>query len=215
MNKAVIFDLDGTLIDSLPDIFEHVNITLEKYGAPKKDKSLIRQYIGNGARNLILRSFDHKIESERADEILAFYNKSYTESDSPKTQLFSGIKEVLLELKKRGYKLGILTNKPQLTTDDVYKTYLSEIGFDAVVGYSAGRKIKPDPEALFDMLKGLDVSIENAYFVGDGETDVEVAINAKVNGIAVLWGYRDKDQLLLAGAKAFADKPSDLLEFIK
>lgn len=214
MNKAVIFDLDGTLIDSLPDIAEYVNITLEKYGAPKKDVCKIRQYIGNGARNLILRSFDGAIEGERAEEILAFYNKSYTESGSPKTRLFEGVKEVLFELKKRGYKLGVLTNKPQVTTDGVYQTYLKEIGFDAVVGQTAGKKIKPNPDTLLELLNSLGVLVENAYMVGDGETDVEVAINAGVHGVAVLWGYRDKDQLLNAGAKVFADKPSDLLKVI-
>lgn len=214
MNKAVIFDLDGTLIDSLPDIAEYVNITLEKYGAPKKEVCKIRQYIGNGARNLILRSFDGTIEGERAEEILAFYNKNYTESGSPKTRLFDGVKDVLLELKKRGYKLGILTNKPQVTTDGVYQTYLKEIGFDAVVGQTAGKKIKPNPDTLLELLNNLGVLAENAYMVGDGETDVEVAINAGVHGVAVLWGYRDKDQLLNAGAKVFADKPLDLLKVI-
>lgn len=214
MNKAIIFDLDGTLIDSLPDIAEYVNITLEKYGAPKKEVCKIRQYIGNGARNLILRSFDGTIEGERAEEILAFYNKNYTESGSPKTRLFDGVKDVLLELKKRGYKLGILTNKPQVTTDGVYQTYLKEIGFDAVVGQTAGKKIKPNPDTLLELLNNLGVLAENAYMVGDGETDVEVAINAGVHGVAVLWGYRDKDQLLNAGAKVFADKPSDLLKVI-
>ncbi len=214
MNKAVIFDLDGTLIDSLPDIAEYVNITLEKYGAPKKEVCKIRQYIGNGARNLILRSFDGAIEGERAEEILAFYNKNYTESGSPKTRLFEGVKEVLLELKKRGYKLGILTNKPQVTTDGVYQTYLKEIGFDAVVGQTAGKKIKPNPDTLLELLNSLGVLVENAYMVGDGETDVEVAINASVHGVAVLWGYRDKDQLLNAGAKVFAEKPLDLLKVI-
>ena len=214
MNKAVIFDLDGTLIDSLPDIAEYVNITLEKYGAPKKDVCKIRQYIGNGARNLILRSFDGAIEGERAEEILAFYNKSYTESGSPKTRLFEGVKEVLFELKKRGYKLGVLTNKPQVTTDGVYQTYLKEIGFDAVVGQTAGKKIKPNPDTLLELLNSLGVLVENAYMVGDGETDVEVAINAGVHGVAVLWGYRDKDQLLNAGAKVFVEKPLDLLKVI-
>lgn len=214
MNKAIIFDLDGTLIDSLPDIVEYVNLTLKKYGAPEKDAYKIRQYIGNGARNLILRSFDGTIEGERAEEILAFYNKSYTESGSPKTQLFEGIKEVLLELKKRGYKLGVLTNKPQITTDSVYDAYLKEIGFDAVVGQTAGKKIKPNPNTLLELLNELDVLPKNAYMVGDGETDVEVAINAGVHGVAVLWGYRDKEQLFNAGAKVFADKPSDLLNVI-
>jgi len=214
MNKAVVFDLDGTLIDSLPDIYHYVNVTLEKFDAPKRKLHEVRQFIGNGAKNLIKRSFNELTE-EQLKERLDYYNQKYTASGSPKTKLFDGVKETLLELKKRGYKLAILTNKPQITTEDVYKRYLMDIGFDVVFGARNGVKIKPDPEALFMILDELSVKSENAYFVGDGETDVMTAANGKVKAISVLWGYRDKAQLEEVGATVFADKPSDLIELIK
>ncbi len=213
MNKAVIFDLDGTIIHSLPDILEYVNITLEKFNAPLRTESEIRQFIGNGARNLIKRSFGNITEDE-LDERLAFYNEKYTNSGSPKTKLFDGVKELLLTLKERGYKLAILTNKPQKTTDEVYQKYLSFANFDMVVGQSSSVKCKPDKTATLNILKQLGVEKENAFFIGDGETDVLTSINAGIKNISVLWGYRDKDQLQEVGATTFVQHPKEILSLI-
>lgn len=214
MDKAVIFDLDGTLIDSLPDIYHYVNVTLEKFGDKKRAYNEVRAFIGYGAKNLIKKSFGGEFDGEDLKERLDFYNEKYTASRSPETKLFDGIREVLLELKNRGYKLAILTNKPQITTEDVYKRYLSDIGFDVVFGARDGVKIKPDPEGLNLVLEKLKVNKDNAYFVGDGETDIITGLNSGVVPIGVLWGYRDKDELVSAGATTFAEKPSDLLNII-
>lgn len=215
MNKAVIFDLDGTLLDTIPDIADSVNVTLKQFGAPMVNYEFVKKAVGNGARKLIERCFGDGFSKQEIDERLDYYNKLYTDSGSPKTCVYDGMGEVLIQLKKRGYKLGILTNKPQITTDDVYKTYLKQYGFDMVVGFKQGIKVKPDPTVLNQMLVELDVLPENAYFVGDGETDVEVSINANVNNVTVLWGNRDKEELALAGAKIFADKPEQLLTLIE
>ena len=214
MNKLIIFDLDGTLIHSVPDILEQINITLAHFNYPLCTENQIRQYIGNGARNLVKRCFGDLTE-EDLDQKLAFYNKIYTACGSPKTHVFEGMDKVLVELKKRGYKLAILTNKPQMTTDKVYQKYLSQYGFDMVVGQSNNVKCKPDKTATLNILKTLDVSEENTYFIGDGQTDIETAYNANIKHIAVLWGYRDKDQLEKVGAKVFAQNPLDILDIIK
>lgn len=215
MNKAVIFDLDGTLIDSLPDIAEHVNITLEKFGFPKKEYDFIRSLTGDGARNLIDRAFDFKYDGEELTKRLDFYNRVYTDSGSPNTKVFEGVGEMLIELKKRGYKLGILTNKPQMTTDGIYERLLSKYDFDIVVGSRPGVKIKPDPTMLLQMLEQIDVLPENCYFVGDDMPDAMIAINAGVKGVSELWGYRDKEALERVGAKVFVNTPNELLEVIK
>ena len=205
MKKAVIFDLDGTLIHSLPDILEYVNITLEKFNAPLRNESEIRQFIGNGARNLIKRSFGD-ITEEELDKRLAFYNEKYTNSGSPKTKIFDGVKELLLTLKERGYKLAILTNKPQKTTDEVYQKYLSFANFDMVVGQSSSVKCKPDKTATLNILKQLGVKNENAFFIGDGETDVLTSINAGIKNISVLWGYREFLELYTRNTVDFCKK---------
>ena len=214
MAKAVVFDLDGTLLDTLPDIADSVNQTLKKFGAPERTLEEVRAFIGNGAKNLIKKSFGDLTEEQLAER-LSFYNKLYTESGSPKTHLFDGIGQVLTTLKSRGYKIAILTNKPQITTDDVYQTYLKEYNFDKVVGQRDGVKIKPDPTVLLSMLEELGVEKENAYFVGDGDADVKVSLNAGVKNVSVLWGYRDKSDLEEIGAKKFVQNYVELLDILK
>ncbi len=214
MNKLVIFDLDGTLIHSVPDILEQVNITLAHFNYPLCTENQIRQYIGNGARNLVKRCFGDLTE-EDLDQKLAYYNKIYTACGSTKTHVFEGMDKVLVELKKMGYKLAILTNKPQMTTERVYEKYLSDFGFDMVIGQNNNVKCKPDKTATLNILKELDVDKDNAYFIGDGETDIKTAYNAGIKHIAVLWGYRDKDQLEEVGANTFAYKPLDILSIIQ
>ena len=213
MNKLIIFDLDGTLIDSLPDIYDCVNLTLDHFNKPLRQKSEIRQFIGNGARNLIKQSFNG-IDGAELDERLAYYNNIYTNGGSPKTCLFDGVAEMLFELKEKGYKLAILTNKPQMTTEKVYEKYLSQFNFDMVVGQSGSVKCKPDPTATLNILKTLNVERENTIFIGDGETDVLTSQNAGVKNISVLWGYRDKDQLEKAGATNFANQIKDIFTLI-
>ena len=215
MAKLIIFDLDGTLIDSIPDILYNINIMLKHFGYKERTYGDIRSFIGNGARNLVKRSIGEEISEDRLDECLAFYNKIYTESNSPKTNLFDGVKEVLLAFKERGYKLAVLTNKPQITTDTVIKRYFSFIKFDRVVGFKDGKKCKPDNTETLKIINELGVNNEDVFFVGDGETDVETAKNSLVKCVAVLWGYRDKDLLKDYGAKIFAQTPKDLLQIIK
>ena len=213
MNKTIIFDLDGTLLDTLTDIHEQMNLALKHFGYPERSYKEMRTFIGNGARKLVERSFGDLTE-QTIQEKLDYYNKIYTACGSPKTGLYAGIDKVLISLKERGYKLAILTNKPQMTTDDVYKTYLEKFGFDKVVGQSGTVKCKPDKTATLKILQELDTLPENAYFIGDGETDIITAKNAGIKSIAVLWGYRDKEQLIDAGATTFANCPQDLISLI-
>ena len=214
MNKLVIFDLDGTLLDSLPDIYDNINLMLKKFGYPSRKREEVMQFIGNGARNLVKRSIPDGMSEEQIDKCLTYYNEIYTNSGSPKTKLFDGIRETVVELKNRGYKLAILTNKPQITTDRIYEEYMMDLGFDVVIGQRNGVKIKPDPITALKIIEELESSPENTYFVGDGETDVETSINANTCGIAVLWGYRNRAQLEKAGAKVFVNAPKELLSVI-
>ncbi len=214
MNKAVIFDLDGTLLDTLPDLQENVNVMLKHFGFPTVNREKVRLSIGNGATKLVERVLGDNYDPEKFDEYFKYYSKLYDDSKSPKTNFFEGIPEVLRELKKRGYKIAICTNKPQVPTDNACEKYFKEFGFEIAVGLSDKVVKKPDPQATLNILEKLGVERKNAYFVGDGETDVETAKNAGIKSIAVLWGYRDKEILEQAGAKIFAIKPLDLLDLI-
>lgn len=215
MNKAVIFDLDGTLIDSVPDIAENINIMLKRFGYPVLSEEEIKAKVGHGARNLVKDCIGKSLTDKELDERLEFYNYQYTNSGSPKTRLYKGIPETLKELKKRGYKLAILTNKPQETTDNVIKNHMSDLNFDKVVGQSGSVKCKPDKATTLAILKELNVLPEKTYFVGDGDADVLTSLNSGTNGIAVLWGYSSKEKLAAFGATAFVYKPEDLLKIIQ
>ena len=214
MNKAVIFDLDGTLLDTLDDLTDSINAMLNEYGYKAIGRERVRAIIGSGAKKLIADALPERVSDEEFLKRLETYNRIYNASGSPKTKLFGGISEVLSELKNRGYRLAVLSNKPQHSTDKVAEKYLSGLGFDFIGGQSDKIKCKPDPAGALYILKELGVKPENAFLVGDGETDVLAAINAGLTGIAALWGNRTKDQLLAAGGKIFAEKPEDLLKII-
>ncbi len=214
MNKAVIFDLDGTLLDTLDDIADSINAMLNKYGYRTLTRDRVSALIGSGAKKLIADALPEKLSDEEFIKRLETYNRIYNASGSPKTKLFSGIKETLFELKNRGYSLAVLSNKPQHSTDKVAEKYLNGLGFDFICGQSEKIKCKPDAAGALYVLKELGVKPENAYLVGDGETDVLAAINAGLTGIAALWGNRTKAQLKAAGGKIFAKAPEDILKII-
>ena len=214
MKKMVIFDLDGTLLDAVPDITDSANVTMEKFGFKKRTEQEMKTFVGNGARKIVERSVGMELPKEKIDEMLAFYNDYYTKHSSIRTHLFDGVPEVLKTLKERGYMIAIVTNKPQKTTNVVYDIYLKDFGFEKAIGPAVGGSCKPEKETTLNLLKEYDVLPENAYFVGDGEADVMVAINAGVKGIAALWGYRNKEQLQAVGATVFCEKPLGLLDII-
>lgn len=213
-NKAVIFDFDGTVADTVQDLCDSLNVAMRRFGYKEVEVGQVITYVGNGAKNLVSRCIGEPVGEDRLNEVLNFYNRTYIESGSKKTRPFDGVTAMLKTLKNRGYKLAILTNKPQENTDDIVGRIFEKDLFDKVVGQSKNVKCKPDKTATLNILKDFGVLPENAYFVGDGETDVITSINAGTNGIAVLWGYRTKDQLAKVGATTFAYSVEDLLNII-
>ncbi len=214
-SKLAVFDLDGTIIDSLPDIIDCVNTALDKFGYAKREYNDIRKFIGNGARVLIEKSIGVELPEEKLLEVLNYYNDIYTNSGSPKTKVYEGMKEVLRTLIDKGYYIAVITNKPQMTTDNVMENYFKDIAFDEVIGQRQGVKRKPDPSSLLSIMERHNISKENAYFIGDGETDYLTSVNAGIKGISVLWGYRDRVDLENVGAKLFVNCPKELLSLLK
>lgn len=215
MNKLVIFDLDGTLCNSLPDIAYFANESLKYIGSEPRDEKTIRDAVCLSIEEIFCLLTGEKEGSPIAKEATAYYKKHIKESQSPRTALYDGIDELLINLKKKGYKLAILTNKAQDETQVIYQRLLSGFGFDAVIGLKEGVAVKPDPAEIFNLMKKFGTDKQNTYFVGDGDTDVLAANNAGVNLIAVTYGYRDKDYLQKLGAKVFADTPSEILGHIE
>ena len=214
MQKAVIFDLDGTLIHSLPDIKENLNIMLKHFGYPTVSEERVRGIIGNGARNLVKDAINFPISDAELDQRLNFYNHCYTNSDNNNTLLFNGIPELLTSLNNKGYILAICTNKPQETTDRLYNKLLKQFNFKAVFGQRAGVPVKPDRQSVAGVFSALNVLPENCYFIGDMEIDYLTAVNSGCKPINVLWGYGEKSKLLSLGANLFAENPKDILKII-
>ncbi len=214
MKKAVIFDLDGTLLDTLGDITDSINAMLIEFGYRTLSIENVRAIIGSGAKKLIADALPEKLSDDEFVKRLETYNRIYNASGSPKTKPFDGIREVTQELKNRGYTLAVLSNKPQRSTDKVNEKYLKDFGFELVLGQSEKIKCKPDPSGALYILKELGVNPENAFIVGDGETDVMTGLNAGVKCVCALWGNRTEEQLAAAGGTLFAEKPSDLLDII-
>ena len=212
--KTVIFDLDGTLLDTVDDLKDSINAMLTQFGYPTLTKEQVKRTIGSGAKRLVADSLPEKVSEERLDECLAVYSRIYYSSGSPKTKLFGGMGEVLTELKARGYKLAVLSNKPQKSTDQVCGKYLNGFAFDMIVGQSESVKCKPDPAGTLYIMRTLGAKKEETFLVGDGETDVLTAIKAGVNGIGALWGNRTKSDLAAAGCKTFVSSPYELLKIL-
>ncbi len=215
MQKAVIFDLDGTLIHSLPDITENLNIMLRHFGFDTVTLEKTKQIIGRGARNLVKDAIGCPVSDRDLDVYLNYYNFHYTNSQNKLTALFNGIAELLTQLKKRGYLIAICTNKPQQTTDKIYKQFLTEFNFDAVFGETPDCPVKPDKKSVMRVLDFLKVSPQNAYFVGDMQTDYLSAVNSGCKPVCVLWGYGERAKLSELGCSVFAETPLDVLRIIE
>lgn len=210
MVKGVIFDLDGTLLDTISDIHAVLNQTLAKFGYPLLSKERMIAYVGDGARQLIMRSLPGKVPNE--EEVFEYYTRTYANSENALTRPFDGAIEVLKRLSERGIKLAIVTNKPHGATERVVKQYLSEIPFAFVAGDSGNFPVKPDPTLARFAALTMRLFPEECAFVGDGEPDAQTAINAGMFGISCLWGYRSKEELEAVGATRFV---SDFYELEK
>lgn len=213
MVSLVIFDLDGTLLDTSRDIQRVLNQTLSAYGLPVLTLERTLECVGNGAKKLIERALPAD-RGELLGEVYAAYAKAFAACDNALTCLYDGEAEVLRELKANGIKTAIVTNKPQDATDGVYHQLLAPFGFDFVVGQSEKYPLKPAPDSTLAVIERAGVQKSDCLFVGDGETDIATARNAGVECVSVLWGYRPRRRLEEEGGKNFVQSYPELGEFI-
>lgn len=205
MVKAVIFDLDGTVLDTLPDLNACMNEALAQFGCPPVTMEQTRAYVGNGGLLFAARA----LPEDRRAEAEHFYRDVYCpihfRCKSERTRPFAGEGACMAALERAGIKRAVVTNKSQRAADELGNTLLAPYGFSAIFGNRDGIPVKPDPTGTLLVLEQLGVPPEKAVFVGDGETDVQTAKNAGMRSVSVLWGYRTKRQLLAAGAECFAE----------
>ena len=212
MIKAVIFDLDGTLLDTSRDICKTLNESLKRFSLPELSLADTIKYVGNGARKLVERAVGKN--ADILEEVYIDYIEHFAKCDNNLTKLYPNEAETLKKFREAGIKLCLLTNKPQRATERVYAKFLAEFEFCIVLGHAEYYPLKPDPASTLAILDKLSVKREECIFVGDGETDVETARAAGVVCVSALWGFRTKEQLLNAGAENFAEDFSDLEKFI-
>ena len=213
MVKAIIFDLDGTLLNTAKDIRHVLNASLAKFSLPPVSMEKLYSILGNGARNLVERA----VPEDRKELVQAVYDDyvpAYAECDNSRTELYEGEDEVLTRLKSAGVKLALLSNKPQNATQKVYSDKLTKYNFDMVIGQ--GRfPLKPDPSAVLYMMESMGVNKDECVFTGDGETDSLTAKNAGIPCISVLWGFRKREQLASFGANLFAENYTQYLQILQ
>ncbi len=214
MKTTIIFDLDGTLLYTIEDIRDSVNQTLTKFNLPNISVEETLSFVGSGARYLIEKA--SKVEDEeKLDEIFNYYVGLQQNNKNEKTKLYDGLDELLIKLKKSGFKIAILSNKPDDVTKVVYNQLLSKYNFDFVMGNIIGLfKPKPDKSCVEYCLKNLNSTAEESIYVGDSDVDMKTALGSNIDEIGVLWGYRSKKALESVGAKRFAEYPKQLEKLI-
>ncbi len=211
MVKLCIFDMDGTLVNTLNSIAYFANRALEHYGLPAIETERYKRMVGNGADVLVQRMIDAVGGTrEQYEQVRALYNKSYDDDFLYLTAPYDGVCDLLRELKSNGIKTAILSNKPDSTAQKVSDALFGSTLIDLCRGGRSGVPLKPDPQAVFQLQKALGAAPEECLYIGDTATDIETAKNAGLFSIGVLWGFRDRAELTRAGADAIIADPAEI-----
>ena len=211
--KAVLLDMDGTVLDTVEDIKDSANTALRKYGLPEMNTAQAKARLGNGSRVLISKSMPAGADSELLEKVLEFYIPYYDSHSHIKTKPYDGIPELMKNLKKSGRRLAIISNKPDSTVKELAAEFFPGL-LETAVGESAEVKRKPNPDAVLAAAKRLGLSADDCVYAGDSEVDIETARRAGMDCICVSWGFRSRQQLLSSGAVRIADTPEELEKMI-
>lgn len=212
--NTVIFDLDGTLLDTLQDLADATNYALRKQGMPERTIEEVRQFVGNGVRLLMIRAIPGGEENPLFEETFALFKSYYGEHCNDHTRPYEGIMELLATLREKGYAVAIVSNKIDFAVKELSKLYFQGI-VPVAIGEKEGIRRKPAPDTVFEALKELGRTKEEAVYVGDSDVDIETAQNAGMPCISVLWGFRDKAFLEAHGASHYAEKAEEILKYVE
>lgn len=211
--KACIFDLDGTLTNTLESLTYSVSETLKEMGLPPITQEECRSFVGNGARILMEKALaaSGDVNGSRIAEGMEIYGRIFDANCTYHVTPYEGVRRMLAELKERGMKLGVLSNKPHRQTVKVVREIFGEGVFDCVQGQQEGIARKPDPEGVYRLMEALETSKEECLYVGDSEVDIRTGKNAGIKTIGVAWGFRTRDILEAAGAETIIETPGELI----
>lgn len=214
-HTAVIFDLDGTLIDSLEDLADSANEALAKYGLNVHPVDAYKKFIGNGMRQLVKNASPKNTDESLIDAIFqalrSIYNKNYIN----KTRPYDNVHNMLENLKELGIMMAVCSNKPDSLTNEIIEKIIGKEYFGVIFGEREGIPRKPDPTSLLEAAKFLNAEPEKTIYLGDSGGDMICARNAGMFAAGALWGFREKDELIECGAQILLSNPMELLEYIK
>ncbi len=210
--STYIFDLDGTLLDTLADLAAAVNYALRQYGMPEHTIDDVRRFVGNGVRKLMERAIPDGEKNPDFEATFATFREYYMHHSLDNTRPYPGIIETLEALKEQGCRLAVVSNKMMAATQELCRHFFADT-IEVAIGENeaAGIRKKPAPDTVFEALRQLGEEKDSAVYVGDSDVDLETANNSGLPCISVLWGFRDRDFLIQHGAKTFISAPSELL----
>lgn len=213
--NTYVFDLDGTLLDTLSDLAASTNYALRTHGMPEHSIDDVRRFVGNGVRLLMERAVPNGAANPLFNDTFATFRQHYMAHSLDTTKPYEGVPEALAALKARGCHLAVVSNKMMAATQELCRHFFPDT-IEVAIGEheSAGIRKKPAPDTVFAALKALGVGQDGAVYVGDSDVDIETARNSGLPCISVLWGFRDRDFLIQHGAKTFISAPSELVSNI-
>lgn len=208
--QTAIFDLDGTLLDTLEDLYRAVNHALHSHGLPLRTRDEIKSFVGNGVELLVRRSLPVGYTEETASSVLSDFKTTYAAICKDNTKPYEGILPLLSSLRERVIRIAVVSNKFDAATKALCAEYFGEL-VEVAVGERADIRKKPAPDTVFEALTALGITADGAVYIGDSEVDIETAKNCGMDCISVTWGFKNRDFLLSNGAITLADSPDELL----
>lgn len=210
--QTYIFDLDGTLLNTLDDLAASTNAALQHFGQPVRTTDEVRRFVGNGVRLLMERAIPDGAANPLFEDIFAYFRQHYMEHSLDTTRPYDGIPELLQELRRRGKRTAIVSNKLHAATEALARHFFPDT-IEVAIGENeaAGIRKKPSPDTVMEALRRLGSNREEAVYIGDSDVDVQTACNCKMPCISVLWGFRDKQFLIDHGATTLVSRPSEIL----
>ena len=208
--KTYIFDLDGTLLDTLHDLWVSCNYALRENGMPERTLDEVRRFVGNGVKKLMERAIPQGLDNPKFDVTYETFRKHYLVHSLDTTKPYSGIPELLANLKKHGKRIAVVSNKFYAATQELCRHFFGDY-IDVAIGERENIRKKPAPDTVDEAIRQLKVSREDAVYIGDSDVDVMTARNSNMPCISVLWGFRDRDFLMQHGATTFVAAPKELM----
>jgi len=214
MITTVIFDLDGTLLYTLEDLKNSTNFALDKYGFPERSIDEIRHFVGDGVRKLIERAVPQNTSPDTVENVLNIFKENYSKNMYNCTKPYNSIEKLLSEIKQKGLKTAVVSNKFDFAVKELCKKYFDNY-IDIAIGQSDDVPKKPSPDGVFKAMKYLESSVKNTVYIGDSDVDLLTARNSNLPCISVTWGYRDIEFLKSKGADYIVNDPLEILELIE